>query len=182
MARLILGGGCFWCLEAVFQRVKGVTQVIPGYCGGTLEKPDYKTVCSGTSGHAEVVEITYDESIISLAQLLEIFFTIHDPTTLNRQGNDIGPQYRSIVFYQNEQQKLEIEKAIQRAQADYREPIVTQVVPQQTFWPAEEYHHNYFNNNSNQPYCQVVVGQKIEKLYCYFSDKGLVTQSEGNSR
>ncbi len=177
MSTIILGGGCFWCLEAVFQRVKGVSKVVSGYSGGAMENPDYKTVCNGSSGHAEVVEITYDESQITLSQLLEIFFTIHDPTTLNRQGNDIGPQYRSIVFYQNEQQKSVIEEAIQQAQEDYRDPIVTQVEPQQVFWPAEEYHHNYFNNNSNQPYCQVVVGEKVQKLYRYFSDKGLVNES-----
>lgn len=176
MSTIVLGGGCFWCLEAVFQRVKGVGKVVSGYCGGAMENPDYKTVCSGSSGHAEVVEVTFDESQITLSQLLEIFFTIHDPTTLNRQGNDIGPQYRSIVFFQNEQQKSVIEEAIQQAQEDYRNPIVTQVEPQQVFWPAEEYHHNYFNNNSSQPYCQVVVGEKVQKLYRYFSDKGLVNE------
>ncbi len=178
MATIILGGGCFWCLEAVYQRVKGVSKVVSGYCGGAMENPDYKSVCNGTSGHAEVVQITYDESKITLAQLLDIFFTIHDPTTLNRQGNDIGTQYRSIVFYQSEPEKAVIEQTVQAAQEDYRDPIVTQVEPQQVFWPAEEHHHNYYNNNSSQPYCQVVVGQKVEKLYQYFSDKGLISGSK----
>lgn len=161
---IILGGGCFWCVEAVFQRVKGVTEVISGYAGGETENPDYEEVCGGRTGHAEVVKISFDTNKISLAEILEIFLHLHDPTTLNRQGNDIGTQYRSVIFYNKSEQKEIIQQAIQEAQKDWQDPIVTQVLADQVFYPAEEYHQNYFNNNPTQGYCRVIINPKISKL------------------
>ncbi|NVJ48854.1 MAG: peptide-methionine (S)-S-oxide reductase MsrA [Gammaproteobacteria bacterium] len=170
MNSIILGGGCFWCLEAVFQRVNGVTSVKSGYAGGHVDNPNYRDVCAETTGHAEVVAVEFDESIIGLDEILTIFFTIHDPTTLNRQGNDIGTQYRSVIVTTKEQRPV-VEQALTQAAKQYAEPIVTEVLAPTRFWPAENYHDNYYNQNSQQPYCQIVVGEKVAKLNQYFKDK-----------
>ena len=162
--QLILGGGCFWCLEAVFSRVKGVIQALPGYSGDNELSANYAKVCEGNSQHAEVVKLTYDPKIISLQDLLEVFFHIHDPTTLNRQGNDIGTQYRSILFYANAQEKQLIESYINRLQTDLTSPIVTQVMAAMPFYAAEIEHHDYYERNKNQPYCQMVVKAKVDKF------------------
>lgn len=167
-----LGGGCFWCLEAIFKDVRGVEQVVSGYSGGHVPDPTYEQVCTGETGHAEVVQITYDPAVISFRQLLEIFFTIHDPTTLNRQGNDVGPQYRSIILYHSPAQRetaLEVIDEIQRAKV-WDDPIVTQVVPFERFYPAEEYHVDYFARNPNQPYCQWVIAPKVQAFRRKYAD------------
>ena len=160
------GGGCFWCLEAVFDRVEGVNLVEPGYMGGHIIDPSYEQICTGTSGHAEVVRISFTPKIIDFVTLLRIFFSIHDPTTLDRQGNDIGPQYRSIVFHrdikQRELTKNTIEE-VERARI-FRDPIITEAVPVEHFYPAENYHKDYFVNNPSQPYCQVIINPKMEKF------------------
>jgi len=163
---IVLGGGCFWCLEAAFQIVDGVKEVVSGYAGGFIENPTYEQVCTGTTGHAEVVKISFDPNKITLKEILDIFFSIHDPTTLNRQGNDIGTQYRSIVFYNDENQKSFIEKYIQDLQTKkvFDRKIVTQIVKFEKFYPAEDYHQNYFKKNPNAPYCQFVVKPKVEKV------------------
>ena len=171
MASIVLGGGCFWCLEAVYQRVKGVSSVQSGYSGGHVDNPDYRSVCAETTGHAEVVQVEYDDSVISLSELLDIFFTIHDPTTLNQQGNDRGTQYRSIALYESNEDKQVIEQVMEDKAKDFSSPIVTEVKSLETFWSAETAHDNYYNNNSSQPYCQIVVGSKVAKLKQYFSDK-----------
>jgi peptide-methionine (S)-S-oxide reductase len=160
------GGGCFWCTEAIFKQVKGVEKVIPGYSGGHVPNPTYEQVCSGTTNHAEVVQITFDPQIISYQTLVEIFMATHDPTSLNRQGNDIGTQYRSVIFYHNEEQKKIAQKVIQTLEAKklYEKPIVTALEPFRAFYPAEEYHHNYFERNPNQPYCQFVIAPKVAKF------------------
>ncbi len=159
-----LGGGCFWCLEAVYQEMKGVLRVESGYAGGHVANPTYKEVCTGTTGHAEVVQITYDPSIVSYADLLEVFFTIHDPTTLNRQGNDVGTQYRSAIFYHDPEQKKIAEAAKKAAAQLWPKPIVTEIVPLDRFYKAEDYHQNYYRNNPTQPYCIYVVGPKVDKF------------------
>ncbi|MDQ7048307.1 MAG: peptide-methionine (S)-S-oxide reductase MsrA [Enterobacterales bacterium] len=161
--QLILGGGCFWCLEAVFSRVKGVLEALPGYCGDNELTANYSEVCGGNTQHAEVVKLAYDPQLINLKQLLEIFFHIHDPTTLNRQGNDIGTQYRSILLFSNTDEKQEIEHYINQLQKELASPIVTQVVPSMPFYPAEIEHHDYYERNQNQPYCQMVVKAKVDK-------------------
>lgn len=168
----ILGGGCFWCLEAVFQQVKGVQQVTSGYAGGARPNPSYEQICTGATGHAEVVKIDFDAQIISFDQLLDVFFAIHDPTTLNRQGNDIGTQYRSVIFCQDAAQQAAAEQMIARLQADniYRQPIVTQISAAAPFYPAEAYHQNYFVNHPGQGYCQLVVAPKVSKFRTYFKD------------
>jgi len=161
------GNGCFWCTEAVFQQIAGVIKVTSGYSGGTMENPDYKTVCSGSTGHAECLQIEFDSDVVSYDQLLEVFWKTHDPTTLNRQGNDIGTQYRSIIFYHNEDQKNTAiaYKAQLNSSGVYHSPIVTTIEPMEIFYPAELYHQNYFNiNGENVPYCQFVVRPKIEKF------------------
>ncbi|GIV38976.1 MAG: hypothetical protein KatS3mg033_0776 [Thermonema sp.] len=167
------GGGCFWCIEAVFQRIKGVEKVVSGYAGGHKPNPTYKEVCSGTTGHAEVCQIYYDPRQISYQELLEVFFTAHDPTTLNRQGADVGTQYRSIILYHNEEQKKIAEHFIQRLEESkiFNDPIVTELKPFTTFYPAEDYHQNYYNNNAAQPYCTFVVKPKVEKIKKIFSEK-----------
>ena len=168
----ILGGGCFWCLEAVFLRVEGVHAVKSGYCGGALESPSYRQVCSGASGHAEVVKIDFDPAVVSYRVLLEIFFTIHDPTTPDRQGNDVGSQYRSVIFATSAAQ-LESARALIKemgASGVFPAPIVTQVEPAPTFWPAEAEHHDYYTHNSNQPYCQYVVAPKVAKFHARFGE------------
>jgi peptide-methionine (S)-S-oxide reductase len=159
--KAILGGGCFWCLEAVYQNVKGVSRVVSGYTGGARPHPTYEQICSGATGHAEVVEVTFDSEIISFDELLEIFWTIHDPTTLNRQGADTGTQYRSVIFYLNEEQKEEAYASIEHFSPFFSSPIVTEVTELETFFPAEEYHQNYFINNPHQGYCQAVVAPKV---------------------
>jgi peptide-methionine (S)-S-oxide reductase len=164
LEKATLGGGCFWCLEAVYENVKGVTDVVSGYAGGHTDHPDYRSVCSGATGHAEVVQITYDPEVVSYEDLLDIFWTIHDPTTLNRQGADVGTQYRSVIFYHDETQKRIAEASKEKAQARFRDPIVTEIAPLTTFWPAEEYHQDYFRKNPHQGYCQAVVAPKVKKF------------------
>lgn len=164
MQTYVLAGGCFWCLDAVYRRVKGVTSVISGYVGGDIMNPSYEQVASGTTGHAEAVHITFDESIISADAILDIFFLIHNPTTLNRQGNDVGTQYRSAMFYANEEQRVTFEKAMERAHEKWEDDIVTELVPLTEFYPAEDYHQDYFNKNPANGYCAVVIEPKIIKV------------------
>jgi peptide-methionine (S)-S-oxide reductase len=161
-----LAGGCFWCLEAVYVDLRGVSKVVSGYTGGHVTNPNYRQVCGGNTGHAEVVQITFDPSVVSYRELLQIFFTIHDPTTLNRQGADVGTQYRSAIYYHDEEQRETAEAVIAEITAAklWPKPIVTQVAPLEVFYPAEDYHQNYFANNPNQPYCQVVVAPKVAKF------------------
>jgi peptide-methionine (S)-S-oxide reductase len=161
-----LAGGCFWCLEAIFKEVKGVEKVVSGYSGGTTVNPSYNEVCSGMTGHAESVQITFDPGIISFEEMLTIFFTVHDPTTLNRQGPDIGTQYRSAVFYHNEEQKAIAQRLIRDLNASNARgaPIVTEVKPFQNFYPAEEYHQDYYERNPERPYCSVVIAPKLDKF------------------
>lgn len=167
------GAGCFWCVEAVFQDLKGVSSVVSGYTGGHVENPSYKQVCSGSTGHAEVAQITYDPDVISFEELLEVFWKTHDPTTLNRQGADVGSQYRSAVFYHNEEQRQLAEEYKQKLNASgaFNDPIVTEIVPIQKFYPAEDYHQNYFNQNESQPYCAFVIRPKVDKFRKVFGNK-----------
>lgn len=169
--KALLGGGCFWCIEAVYRRVKGVKSAVSGYAGGAMPDPDYRSVCSGATGHAEVVEVIFDPEVITFGEILEIFWVIHDPTTLNRQGADTGTQYRSVIYYGNETQKKEAEASIAEAQAHFADPIVTELSPAPSFYPAEGYHQNYYNLNSGQGYCQVVIAPKIEKFMRKFTEK-----------
>jgi peptide-methionine (S)-S-oxide reductase len=159
-----LGGGCFWCVEIMFQDLKGVLKVESGYTGGKTLNPTYRDICSGTTGHAEVVQITFDPAIISYKTLLDIFFTVHDPTTLNRQGNDSGTQYRSVIYYHDETQLAEAMAAKTAAQQIWDHPIVTEISPAVTFYKAEPYHQNYFKDNPNQPYCSIVIAPKVRKF------------------
>jgi peptide-methionine (S)-S-oxide reductase len=158
------GGGCFWCMEAVFQRLDGVKRVVSGYAGGQGLNPTYRQVCTGLTGHAEVVQIEFDSEKIAYEKLLEVFWQAHDPTTLNRQGADSGTQYRSIILYQDEAQRAAAEKSKREAQKQFHDPIVTEIVPLTRFQPAEDYHQGYFNNNRGAPYCSVVIRPKLEKL------------------
>lgn len=167
---IVLGGGCFWCLEAVYQRVKGVEKVTNGYSGGNTKNPSYDSVCSGTTNHAEVVKIEFDTSKISLELLLKIFWSIHNPTTRNRQGNDIGTQYRSVIFFRNKKQKAIAEKSLSEvAQVVWEDPIVTEIAPLTIFYPSETHHQNYFNRNPEAAYCQIVINPKIQKLKQQFT-------------
>ena len=168
-----LAGGCFWCLEAVFDQLKGVENVESGYAGGHVLNPTYRMVCTGETGHAEVVQITFDPSAISFKELLQVFFTIHDPTTLNRQGADVGTQYRSAIFYHTPEQKDVAEEVIAEMVAAkvWDDPIVTEITRITDFYPAEEYHRDYYLRNPNQPYCQVVIAPKVAKLRKHFLDK-----------
>jgi peptide-methionine (S)-S-oxide reductase len=159
-----LGGGCFWCTEAVFQMLPGVKSVTSGYAGGTKENPTYKEVCSGTTGHAEVIQVDFDPRVISYEKVLETFWDAHDPTTLNRQGADTGTQYRSIILYSNEAQKAAAEKSKAAAQKHFAHPIVTAIAPLKKFYKAEGYHQDYYRENSNAPYCQIVIRPKVEKF------------------
>ena len=161
-----LGGGCFWCLEAVFKDLKGVESVVSGYAGGQVENPTYEQVCGGRTGHAEVVQIAFDPQVVSYRDLLDVFFTIHDPTTRDRQGADVGPQYRSIVLYHGPEQKADTERAIAdlNEQRIWNAPVVTEIVPLETFYPAEAYHQDYFENNPRQRYCQIVIAPKVAKF------------------
>ena len=160
-----LGGGCFWCLEAVYNELRGVERVISGYAGGNVPHPSYEQVCTGRTGHAEVVQITFNPEVISYRDLLDVFFTIHDPTTLNRQGADVGTQYRSVIFYNSPEQKQIAEEVVAATQASgtWNAPIVTQIEPLQAFYPAEGYHQNYFERNPYQSYCQIVIAPKVAK-------------------
>ena len=169
----IFGAGCFWCVEGVYNLLKGVEEAISGYSGGDTIDPTYKEVCTGETNHAEVVKINYDADVISFDEILEAFWAVHDPTSLNKQGEDVGTQYRSVVFYLNEEQKLKTEAAIERLNASgyYDKPIVTLVEPFTTFYPAEDYHQGYYNENPTQPYCSAVVGPKIMKFREKFSGK-----------
>lgn len=165
------GGGCFWCIEAVIQRLEGVESVVSGYAGGETTNPNYRAICTGTTGHAEVIQVTFDADIINYEDLLTIFMTSHDPTTLNRQGADRGTQYRSIIIYHNDEQKATAEKVMTNLKDKYPDPIVTQLVPLEKFYPAEDYHQNYYNNNSSAGYCRVVINPKIKKLKKYYADR-----------
>ena len=171
--KVTFGGGCFWCTEAVFLAVKGVLKVESGYSGGKVKNPSYKEVCTGTTGHAEVTQITYDPKLVSFETLLEIFWNTHDPTTLNRQGADEGPQYRSVIFYHNEEQKKVAEQYKQQLEAShvYKNKIVTEISPLINYYPAEDYHQNYYALNQNQGYCQYVIRPKVEKFRKQFSTK-----------
>ena len=167
------GNGCFWCTEAIFQRLKGVEKVIPGYTGGTVKNPSYKEVCNGTTGHAEAIQISYDSKIISYRELLDVFFYTHDPTTLNRQGADVGTQYRSAIFYHNSSQKKDAEIIIAQLEAEgvYNHKIVTEITPFEVYYEAGNYHQNYYNNNKNQGYCRAVINPKLDKFVKKYSKK-----------
>ncbi|MEP1095245.1 MAG: peptide-methionine (S)-S-oxide reductase MsrA [Cyclobacteriaceae bacterium] len=167
------GLGCFWCSEAVFQRLKGVSSAKSGYSGGSVENPSYEAVCGGTTGHAEVIRIEFDRDQISYEELLEVFWKTHDPTTLNRQGNDVGTQYRSAIFYHNDDQKVVAEKYKEKLESEkiWPDPIVTEISPLENYYPAENYHEDYFNKNGSQPYCSFVVAPKVKKFKEVFASK-----------
>lgn len=168
-----LGGGCFWCLEAVYQSLDGVVKVESGYSGGNVKNPSYKEVCTGRTGHAEVIQVTFNPSLITYKDVIDIFWHIHDPTTLNRQGNDVGTQYRSVIFYHTEAQKAIAQQSKDEAQISgtWLSPIITEIVPFTVFYKAEDYHQNYFNDNPNQPYCVYVVSPKVEKFRKQYKDR-----------
>ena len=168
-----LGGGCFWCLEAVYEQVEGVTSVQSGYTGGARPDPTYEQVCSGATGHVEIVQVTFDPSAITFREILQIFFSIHDPTTANRQGNDVGTQYRSAIFYHSEEQKATAEAVITEIEAAgvFANPIVTEVDPLEQYYPAEQHHQEYYRRNSSQPYCQFVIDPKVSKFRSQYFDK-----------
>jgi peptide methionine sulfoxide reductase msrA/msrB len=170
---ITLGGGCYWCVEAVYENLKGVQSVVSGYAGGKNANPTYEEVCSGRTGHAEVVQITYDKTVTNIDEIFKVFFTVHDPTTLNRQGADRGTQYRSVIFYANEEQKKEAQSIIAQLSAEkvYDDPIVTTLEPLTQFYKAEDYHQNYYQNNKSQPYCEMVIQPKIAKFEKIFKDR-----------
>ncbi|MBH53728.1 MAG: peptide-methionine (S)-S-oxide reductase [Opitutaceae bacterium] len=159
-----LGGGCFWCVEAIFQQQPGVTKVVSGYAGGEEENPTYQSICSGTTGHAEVIQITFDPKVVSYNELLHLFWRSHDPTTLNRQGNDVGTQYRSTLLYHSNEQRNAAEKSREQAQEYFEDPIVTEITALEKFYPGEDYHQDYYLNNPQQGYCSFVIRPKLEKL------------------
>ena len=167
MQKATFGAGCFWCVEAVFERLDGVKDVMPGYTGGLKNNPTYKEICTGMTGHAEVAQVTYDSKIITFNELLDMFWKSHDPTTRNRQGNDIGTQYRSAIFYHNDEQKLLAEESKLKVDNSriFTNPIVTEITKLDKFWPAEDYHNNYYANNMDQPYCRIVIKPKLDKLF-----------------
>ena len=167
------GSGCFWCTEAVFQQLKGVTKVVSGYSGGSEKNPTYEQVCSGRTGHAEVIQVTFDPAVVSYPELLEVFWRSHDPTTRNRQGNDVGPQYRSVIFTHSDRQRQVAELYKQKIDAAqvFPRPLVTEIEPFTAFYPAEAYHQNYFADNPRQPYCRAIIGPKVEKLKAVFATK-----------
>lgn len=167
------GGGCFWCLDAVFRDLRGVERVESGYAGGQTPHPTYREVCSGTTGHAEVVQVTFNPALVSYRELLEVFFTIHDPTTVDRQGNDVGPQYRSLVLYHSAQQRRTAEEVIAELARDgvWEDPLVTRVEPFTIFYPAEQYHQDYYATNAGQPYCQIVIAPKVAKFRRKYLEK-----------
>lgn len=168
-----LGGGCFWCLDAAYRELRGVKRVVSGYSGGRRPNPTYEQVCSGATGHAEVVQLTFDPDVVSYRDLLNVFFTVHDPTTLNRQGADVGTQYRSVIFYHNEEQKRIAEEVIREMDARqvWKDPIVTQVVALEAFYPAESYHQDYYRNYPDQAYCRIVIEPKVAKFRKQFLDR-----------
>jgi len=163
---ITLAGGCFWCLEAVYEQMRGVVRVQSGYMGGSVPRPTYQQVCGGRTGHAEVVEVEFDPAVVSLRDVLEVFFAIHDPTTRDRQGNDIGPQYRSAIFYRSDEQRIAAEQIIHELESEhvFPAPIVSEVQPAADFWPAEDYHNEYFRRNPEQPYCSYVVAPKVGRF------------------
>ena len=167
MQKATFGAGCFWCVEAVFERLDGVKDVMPGYTGGHKNNPTYKEICTWMTGHAEVAQVTYDSKIITFNELLDMFWKSHDPTTRNRQGNDIGTQYRSAIFYHNDKQKLLAEESKLKVDNSriFTNPIVTEITKLDKFWPAEDYHNNYYANNMDQPYCRIVIKPKLDKLF-----------------
>jgi peptide-methionine (S)-S-oxide reductase len=170
---ITLGAGCFWCVEAIFQELDGVSEVVSGYAGGEVENPNYKSVCSGETGHAEVCQLIFSPDVISFAEILEVFWQVHDPTTLNRQGADIGTQYRSAIFYHSDEQR-EIASNLKRSlnsEQIWPNPIVTEIAPLKNFYPAEKYHQNYFDENSNESYCRMVINPKLEKFRKVFREK-----------
>ncbi len=169
MESIVLGGGCFWCLDAAYKLVSGVGEVVQGYAGGSEENPRYEQVSRGLTGHAEVVKVTFDPSVITLEDILEIFWTIHDPTTVNRQGPDVGPQYRSIILYADDAQKVAAETAKDKAQTAWNDPIVTEIKPLDTFYPAEAYHNDYETNRPD--YCQIIINPKLAKLRAKFAER-----------
>ncbi len=170
---ITLGGGCYWCIEAVYQRLEGVQTIESGFSGGSMKNPSYRDVCNGNTGHAEVVQITYDKTKTNLDEIFKVFFTVHDPTTLNRQGNDVGTQYRSAIFYRNEEQKKAAESIIKDLTDAhvYADPIVTEIAPFTVFYKAEDYHQDYYNQHGSQPYCQIVIRPKVEKFEKVFKDR-----------
>ena len=170
---VVLGGGCFWCTEAVFLRLEGVKEVIPGYAGGIVEQPSYEAICTGRTGHAEVIQVIFDSTKINLSELLAVFWATHDPTTLNRQGGDTGPQYRSAIFYLSDTQETLASEMMEKLNQskEFSDPIVTEITAFSNFYPAEKYHQNYYMRNEGQPYCQYVVRPKVEKLQRLFEDK-----------
>ncbi|SHO60176.1 peptide-methionine (S)-S-oxide reductase MsrA [Algoriphagus zhangzhouensis] len=170
---ITLGAGCFWCTEAVFQRLEGVEKVVSGYAGGHIDNPSYEAICTGTTGHAEVIQVYYDPKKINLVELLEVFWMTHDPTTINRQGADVGPQYRSVIFYNSDIQKeisTDLKQKLNEAHV-FPSPIVTEISPFSNFYPAENFHQDYYNLNGHQPYCQIVVKPKVDKLKKFFGEK-----------
>lgn len=171
MEKVLLGGGCFWCIEAVYNRVKGVQSAISGYAGGARKNPTYEQVCTGATGHAEVVEVTFDPNIVSYEEILEIFWAIHNPTTLNAQGADRGTQYRSVIYYYDEEQRQKAVASIARAQLQWPDPIVTELSSAPEFYPAEQYHQNYYDEHPTQGYCHVVITPKVEKFMKIFGSK-----------
>ena len=173
LEQVTFGSGCFWCVEAIFQRVEGVEKVVSGYSGGHVKNPAYKEVCQGTTGHAEVCQLSYDPDVVSIEELLEVFWQTHDPTTLNRQGNDVGTQYRSAIFYHNDQQKALAKKYRKKLDESevFNDPIVTEIKAYKKMYVAEDYHQNYFNENGSQPYCSLVIQPKIDKFNKVFKDK-----------
>lgn len=173
LAVATFGNGCFWCTEAIFQQLKGVESVLPGYTGGTVKNPSYKEVCAGTTGHAEAIQIKYDPTVINFRELLDVFFYTHDPTTLNRQGADVGTQYRSAIFFHNKEQEADAKTIISQLTAEgvYNNPIVTEVTAIEVFYEAEDYHKNYYNNNKNQGYCRAVINPKLDKFMKKYGSK-----------
>ena len=173
---ITFGGGCFWCVEGAFEYLNGVESVVSGYSGGHKNNPTYEEVCTGETGHAEVVQIGYDPKIVSYEQMMDVFFFLHDPTQLNRQGNDIGTQYRSVIFYKDEAEKVKAEKAIKHSEASGRwyGKYVTELAKFEKFWPAEQYHQGYYETNPNQPYCSAVVGPKIAKFKKHYGELGML--------
>ena len=172
LEKVVLGGGCFWCLEAAYSECRGVVGVVSGYSGGRTADPYYEAVCAGITGHAEVVEVEFDTKLISFEQILSIFFSLHDPTSLNRQGNDIGEQYRSVIFYNSEAQKKTTETVMKELEEEqvFSKKIVTQLLPLEKFYPAEEYHQKYFQKNPNEAYCQVMIDPKLQKIRAKYGD------------
>lgn len=173
LAVATFGNGCFWCTEAIFQQLKGVETVLPGYTGGQVKNPTYKEVCTGSTGHAEAIQITYDPAVITYRELLDVFFYTHDPTTLNRQGGDVGTQYRSAIFFHNKEQESDAKTIIAQLTKEgvYDDPIVTEVSPFDVFYQAEDYHRNYYNNNKNQGYCRAVINPKLDKFMKKYGSK-----------